>query len=192
MLRQYDTGGYIYDAENRLLTAGGVTYTYDGDGKRVQKSSGKLYWYGMGSDALDETDLSGVTNNAGFTEYVFFGGKRIARRDSSSHVFYYFADHLGTSRVQVQSGQTAACYDADFYPFGGERSPVVNSCAQNYKFTGKERESQTGLDNFGARSYSSTLGHFVQLILEADEAFADAISSKWKTGGHTVQTIRWP
>ena len=28
---------------------------YDGDGRRVMKSSGTLYWYGMSSDALDET-----------------------------------------------------------------------------------------------------------------------------------------
>jgi hypothetical protein len=36
--------GYSYDAENRLATAGGVTYTYDGDGNRVMKSGGTLYW----------------------------------------------------------------------------------------------------------------------------------------------------
>jgi RHS repeat-associated protein len=155
------TGGYTYDAENHLLTAGGVTYTYDGDGKRVKKSSGKLYWYGMSADALDETDLTGVTNNSAFNEYIFVDGKRIARRDSSNTVFYYFADHLGTSRVMVQSGQASACYDADFYPFGGERSPITNSCPQNYKFTGKERDNESGLDDFGARYDSSSLGRFI-------------------------------
>jgi YD repeat-containing protein len=29
--------GYVYDFENHLIQAGGVTYTYDGDGNRVQK-----------------------------------------------------------------------------------------------------------------------------------------------------------
>ena len=29
---------------------------YDGDGKRVQKDNGKLYWYGTGSDPLAESD----------------------------------------------------------------------------------------------------------------------------------------
>jgi hypothetical protein len=76
------TAGYTYDAENHLLTAGGVTYTYDGDGKRVKKSNGKLYWYGMGTETLDETDLTGSTSNSTFNEYVFFGGKRVARRNS--------------------------------------------------------------------------------------------------------------
>ena len=164
------TGGYTYDAENHLLTAGGVTYTYDGDGKRVKKSSGKLYWYGMNADALDETDLTGATNNAAFNEYVFFGGKRIARRNSSNTVFYYFADHLGTSRVMVQGGQATACYDADFYPFGGERTPVTNTCPQNYKFTGKERDTESGLDDFGARFYASTIGR----LTTPDEFFKDS------------------
>jgi RHS repeat-associated protein len=154
------TGGYTYDAENHLLTAGGVTYTYDGDGKRVQKSSGKMYWYGMMADALDETDATGSTTNSAFNEYIFFGGKRLARRNSSNAVFYYFADHLGTSRVMVQAGQTTPCYDADFYPFGGERAPLVNTCSQNYKFTGKERDAETGLDKMGARFYSSGVGRF--------------------------------
>jgi RHS repeat-associated protein len=153
------TGGYTYDAESHLLTAGGVTYTYDGDGKRVKKSNGKLYWYGMGADALDETDLAGNTNNSTFNEYVFFNGKRVARRDSTNSVFFYFADHLGTSRVMVQAGQTTPCYDADFYPFGGERTPITNTCPQNYKLTGKERD-ETGLDQMGARFYSSALGRF--------------------------------
>ena len=40
---------FAYNAENQLTFAGGVTYTYDGDGRRVQKSSGKLDLYGMGS-----------------------------------------------------------------------------------------------------------------------------------------------
>lgn len=151
----------LYDAENHLLAAGGVTYTYDGDGKRVQKSNGKIYWYGMGSDVLNETDPLGNTNNASFNEYVFFGGKRIARRNSSNTVFYYFADHLGTSRVIVQAGQTTPCYDADFYPYGGERALVINTCPQNYKFIGKERDIESGLDDFIARYYGSAVGRFI-------------------------------
>src|SRR5437879_10442257 len=99
----YHETNCTYDVGNRMKAAAGVTYTYDGDGKRVQKSNGKLYWYGMGSDPLDESDASGNLTD----EYVFFGGKRIARRNvSSGNIFYYFADHLGTSRVIVQAGQT--------------------------------------------------------------------------------------
>jgi hypothetical protein len=71
-----------YDGENRIKTTAGVTYTYDGDGNRVKKSSGKLYWYGSGSVILDESDATGNITN----EYIFFGGKRLARREGSRWV----------------------------------------------------------------------------------------------------------
>ncbi|MGH9770938.1 MAG: hypothetical protein ACRD4Q_04465 [Candidatus Acidiferrales bacterium] len=49
------------------------------------------------------------------------------------------------------------CYDADYYPYGGERD-ITDSCPQNYKFTAKERDSEWNLDNFGARYYCFRLG----------------------------------
>jgi len=137
----------------------------------VKKSNDKLYWYGMAADALDETDSTGSTTNSAFNEYVFFVGRRIARRNSSSTVLYYFEDHLRTSREIVQAGQTTPCYDADFYPYGGERTPIVNTCSQSYKFTGKERDSESGLDDMGARYYSSSMGRFTisdPMFLNAD------------------------
>jgi RHS repeat-associated protein len=161
-------GSYTYDAEGHILTAGGVTYTYDGDGRRVVKSSGKIYWYGSGSDALDETDLAGSVTNASFNEYIFMNRKRIARRNSAT-IFYYFTDHLNTSRILVQTGQPTPCYDADFYPFGGERAPVANTCSQPYKFNSKERDTESGFDYFGARYYASSFGRWTS----PDSVFAD-------------------
>jgi RHS repeat-associated protein len=157
---------YNYDAENHLTSTAGVAYTYDGDGERIEKSNGEIYWYTSGGEILDETDLSGNLTS----EYIFFGGARIARRDASGNVFYYLADHLDSSRVmaEIPAGQTTAtmCYDADFYPFGGERA-YTNSCQQNYKFTGKERDPESGLDNFVARYYGSSIGRF----MSADDPF---------------------
>ena len=164
-------GSYAYDAENHLVSTAGVNYTgvypersrRNGDGERVEKSNGEMYWYTSGGEVLDETDLSGNLTS----EYIFGvypermrrSGARIARRDASGNVFYYLADHLGSSREIVQAGQTTPCYDADFYPFGGERA-YTNTCQQNYKFTGKERDPESGLDNFEARYYGSTIGRF--------------------------------
>jgi RHS repeat-associated protein len=144
-------------------TNSSTQYVYDGDGNRVEKTGSKLYWY-AGGEILDETDTTGSTTNSSFNEYYFFGGARIARRDSSSNVYYYLVDQLDSSRViaQVLSGQSTAtlCYDADFEPYGGEHA-YTNTCTQNYKFTGKERDTETGLDNFGARYYASTTGRFM-------------------------------
>ena len=54
----------------------------------------------------------------------------------------------------------SVCYDADFYPYGGERT-LTDSCSQEFKFTGKERDSETGNDYFGARFYTSSFGRFM-------------------------------
>jgi RHS repeat-associated protein len=149
------TVGYTYDAENRLTSAAGVTYSYDGNGLRVKKSNGTLYWRATTGDAIAETDLSGNTQS----EYVFSLGRRIARIDSSTNVYYYFSDQLGTTRT-ITTSTGALCYDADFTPYGGEMSHA-NSCSQNYKFTGYERDSETGLDYAFARFYNYRLGRFM-------------------------------
>jgi RHS repeat-associated protein len=154
------TSSYAWNAESQIKTANSINYTYDGEGNRVEKSNGKIYWYGAGSEILDESDLSGNITN----EYVFFGGKRIAYKAiSSGRTFYYAEDMLGTSRVMTTSTGTVcydADYDADFYPFGGEDT-FNNGCPQNYKFTGKERDAETDNDDFGARYYSSTYGRWL-------------------------------
>jgi RHS repeat-associated protein len=145
-----------YDAENRMTTTAGVSYTYDGDGKRVRKSDGTLYWLGNGLDPLAESDAAGNITD----EYVFFGGRRIARRQlPSGTLHFYFSDHLGSSNI-VASATGQILDESDFYPFGGERVVVDTLPDQNYKFTGKERDSESGLDYFGARYYASPLGRF--------------------------------
>jgi len=94
-------------------------------------------------------------------EYVFFNGQRVARRrESDAAVFYFFADHLGSSRV-VTNAAGGIVEDSDFYPFGAERM-VVDALDNNYKFTGKERDPETNTDYFNARQYAYSLGRFLQ------------------------------
>lgn len=147
---------YAWDGESQLKSAGGVNYLYDGDGRRVSKSNGKLYWYGSGGEILAETDAAGNTTN----EYIFFGGKRVALLPAGSTAQFYASDFLGSSRI-VTTNTGVVCYDGDFYPYGGERT-VTNSCTQNnYKFEGKERDTETGNDDFGARYYSWRFGRWL-------------------------------
>jgi RHS repeat-associated protein len=171
---QYDAAGNMtfdatenvslsYDLENRITGAAGYTYTYDGDGNRVRKSNGNLaangtlYWY-MTPGVVAETDLAGTTKS----EYIFFEGERVARRDGvngTGGVFYYFSDHLKTASVITDASGTIKA-DSDYYPWGGELQ-FVNNDSNHYKFTSKERDGESGLDYFGARYYSSGLGRWV-------------------------------
>ncbi len=150
------TQNYTYDQENRLTGAAGYAYTYDGDGNRVRKSSGStgtLYWY-MTPGIVGESDLSGNLTD----EYVFFDGERVARK-STNGVFYYFSDHLKTASVITDSAGVIKA-ESDYYPWGGELQFVAND-SNHYKFAGKERDSETQLDYFGARYYSNGLGRWV-------------------------------
>lgn len=52
-------------------------------------------------------------------------------------------------------------YTYDYYPFGGESVVTQNLANQHYKFEGKERDPESGLDNFGARFSSSNVGRFM-------------------------------
>jgi RHS repeat-associated protein len=145
-----------YDAENTMATDAGVTYDYDADGVRIEKSSGTLYWTGSGGEYLTETDLTGTINE----EYIYFNGERIARVDRpSGTVHYYYSDHLGSSSVIADaSGNIEQQYV--YFPYGG----MVDSTGtdpNHYKFTGKERDTESGLDEFGARYYASSLGRFL-------------------------------
>ncbi len=155
-MTQNQTATYAYDAEGRLSATAGVTYTYDGDGDRVMKSNGTLYW---GSGPLAESDASGNVQK----EYIFFDGGRVARLDvPTNNVHYYFSNHLDTTSVVTNSSGTAPFdEDLDYYPYGGEVTGSAENVAQNYKFTGKERDTESGLDMFGARYYGSSLGRFM-------------------------------
>jgi RHS repeat-associated protein len=146
---------YAWNAESQMKTAAGVTYAYDGVGRRAAKVGSTLHWYGSGGEILAETDASGNLQN----EYIFFGGKRVALVPATGGVMYYAEDRLGSSRVMVQANGTL-CYDADFTPYGAERA-YTSTCAQNYKFEGRERDPETQNDDFGARKYTWRFGRWL-------------------------------
>ena len=111
----------------------------------------------MSPGIVGESDLSGALQS----EYVFFDGERIARKDfPGKTVSYYFSDHLKTASVISDAIGSNIKSESDYYPWGGELQ-FANGDPNHYKFTGKERDAETGLDYFGARHYSNGLGRFI-------------------------------
>ncbi len=145
---------YAYDAENRQVSYNGgqATYGYDGDGRRVKKVSGSvttLFIYDMQGQMVAEYAVNGVSSGGGTS--------------------YLTADTLGSPRVVTDaSGNVKARHD--YLPFGEEVSANVGgrTTAQGYsqpdgvrqRYTGAERDDETGLDFMQARYYSSTQGRF--------------------------------
>ncbi len=109
---------------------------------------------GQRGQELPTSDASGST----IYEYIFFAGERVARRDDAGgNVFYFFADHLGSTRL-ITDATGSVQGDLEYLSFGGE---VVASTTDTHKFTGYDRDSTLGLDYAGARYYKHTIGRFM-------------------------------
>jgi RHS repeat-associated protein len=151
---------FTYDAENRLVAStqpgmGAISYVYDGDGRRVQKTvvpAVTTYVYDAGGQLTAE--YSTAAPAAGGTEYLM-------------------ADALGSTRIVLDAAGTVK-ERIDYLPFGEEIATPIGGRAAPYtafvyptnpdieaqKFTGKERDAETGLDYFGARYMSAAQGRF--------------------------------
>jgi RHS repeat-associated protein len=71
---------------------------------------------------------------------------------------FYHGDHLGSSRI-MSSVNGYPVWQATYLPFGYEYNPQIT--VNHYKFTGKERDTESGLDYFGARFYGSSIGRWM-------------------------------
>jgi RHS repeat-associated protein len=150
-----------YDAESRIKTVDGTgaSFTYNPLGNRVRKDvaggPSTEYFYFNGQVIAELNPATGV-----FANYIYFDGNRVARSDGTTGpISYYFSDRLKTASVITDSSGNIKV-ETDYYPWGGEVQ-FVNNDSNHYKFTGKERDSESGLDYFGARYYSNGLGRFI-------------------------------
>ena len=159
--------GYAYDAEGRVSGVGtysgsngaytfnpAYNYVYDAEGNRVAKLGGTA------------------------TDYIYFGGKQLARLaggqwtdliygptgllaevpgTQSSAPVYRMVDHLGTAVGTLSSTGTVLSL-TDYAPFG---QVFAGGSTDPYKFTGKERDTESGNDYFGARYYASSMGRWM-------------------------------
>jgi RHS repeat-associated protein len=92
--------------------------------------------------------------------------------DATDEIHFYHLDALGSVRaVTDQNGTLQARHE--YLPFGEEWAPPADPDTR--RFTGKERDADTGLDYFGARYYRADLGRFTTVDPEMtlDENLVD-------------------
>ncbi len=172
---------FTYDGDNRLVafnttgTDSDTTYSYDGEGRRVQKAVG-------GSGGVTTTYVYNVLGQL----VAEFGGTAPDRPGTR----YLTPDHLGSTRVVTGEGQSVLSRH-DYLPFGeeievsrGNRSAVKGYTASlidgpAQKFTGKERDGESGLDYFGARYYGGATGRFTGVDPKRFSSRTVANPQKW-------------
>jgi RHS repeat-associated protein len=62
---------------------------------------------------------------------------------------------------------------------------TVQHAPLTYKFTGKERDSESGLDNFGARYDSSSMGRFMSADPIGGQKIDPQTLNKYRAGGRS-------
>ena len=90
-------------------------------------------------------------------------------QDHESDIFYRHSDHLGSANWITDANGSAIQY-MHYLPYGQllvNQAPYLYD--ERYKFTGKERDAETGYDYFGARFYSSQLLHWISVDPLADK-----------------------
>ena len=175
------TDTFVYDANGSATSVAGTTMTYDhrglvtgysayayaidAEGFRVKKTGGGstvYYVRGAGGSVLATYDGAGnLTAN-----YVYAGGDRLAKVAGGA-VSYYLKDHLGSTRTLLSSGGTAAA-TYDYWPYG-EVLATSGTDATPFRFTGHERDSESGLDFMQYRTYGPERLRFLQVDPAAEK-----------------------
>jgi RHS repeat-associated protein len=174
-----------WDHEGRFVTAslpgGGTAYfTYDSAGQRVRKivvrSNQVLERVYVGNyeryrERTGTTIASSTLTLERETVHVYDGHRRFAIVETKTvdtsvtnlvptPLFrFQFPNHLGTACLETDADGTPISYE-EFYPFGGS-SFRAGDTEKRYRFTGKERDEETGLYYHGARYYAPWLGRWI-------------------------------
>jgi RHS repeat-associated protein len=170
---------YTYDSQNHMiasqsLSSGSLTcYFYDAYGRRVQKTDGatscgypitggtSLYYvYDLDGNVIDEVSApNGGTDNWTRQE-IYAAGRHLATFSAATGQAYWdFADWLGTERARASAVSGAVVETCTSLPWG-DNQVCTGTDQSPLHFTGKQRDTESGLDNFGARYNSSSMGRF--------------------------------
>ncbi len=157
-----------------------IRYFYDATGNRIRKQILNTTTGNVTSDIYYVNGKDGKTAAVDWsysgTNYTFnlWGNDMIGQiriNGTALNRFYYLKDHLGTVRMTVDASANVVSYD-DYYPYGmvmPTRSLESASEDARYKFTSKERDSETKYDYFDARYYDGRIGRWLSIDPRADK-----------------------
>jgi len=99
--------------------------------------------------------------------------------NNEEQIFYYLHDHLGGIDAVVDENGNIVERN-DYLPYGEDRIIIDNS-DEDYGYTGKEKDDESGLYYYGQRYYDPKIGRFTQidpLILgESEKTLPDILAN---------------
>ena len=156
---------YSWDFENRLTQAvvsgsnGGTTsFRYDPFGRRIQKSGplGTTNYLYDGPNAVEEADSSGNVL-ARYTQ-----GREIDESLAmlrSGTMSYYEADGVASiTSLSNSAGALANTYTFDSF---GQLTAHTGTLANPFQYTGREFDSETGINYYRERYFDPSSGRFL-------------------------------
>ena len=206
---RFTTGqGYVYDLNGNLIQdAEGRSFTFNGDDKQTEVRNagnqviGQYVYDGSGARVKKHVPSTGET-----TVFVYDAGGALAAEYSTQtppsdpKTSYLTTDHLGSPRIITdQTGQVTA--RRDFMPFGEELGTGVGGRTEALKysyigsdrvrkrFTGYEKDDETGLDFAEARMYQNKHGRFTApdpLLASANPANPQTFNRYTYTGNDPI------
>ena len=205
---RFDTSqGYTYDKVGNLIVDGdGRTFTFDGNNKQTyvydgNKTIGVYFYDGNGMRVKKERYSDG--NLAETVIFVYSGGKLAeefsTQAPTSPKTKYLTEDHLGTPRI-ITDVDGEVISRRDFLPFGEDITSIVGTRSTNgfqyatteddvrQKFTGYQKDEETGLDFAEARMYENRHARFTAV----DPLLASGNSSNPQTFNRYVYVTNSP
>ncbi|MBI4356251.1 MAG: hypothetical protein HY597_07405 [Candidatus Omnitrophica bacterium] len=154
---------YDYDFDNRLTRVTGpgldVRYAHDPFGRLLERNANGTrtsYRYD-GDQIIEERNAA----NQIVATYTYGPGiDEPLTMTRGGQTYYYFQDGLGSvTELTNAAGEVVESYTYDPY---GQPTPAVSAVGNPYRFTGRWYDEATGLYHARARTYSPTLGRFLQ------------------------------
>ena len=156
-------GSNLFDFENRLVSAGGVSIVYDGEGNRVSETVAGVTTNYLIAD-LNTTGFSQLMEElqGGSVSRVYSYGlalinERQTIAGTASTSFYGYDGHGSVRSLTNEAGAVTDSYDYDAF---GNLVNRAGATPNNYLFAGEQFDSALGVYYNRARYYDQRTGRF--------------------------------
>ncbi len=164
-----ETTYYVYDSGGQRVRK--VTERYAPEGEIPTRAKERIY-LSAGFEVYREYDGSGEAMTLEReTLHMMDDKQRIALIETRTQgedrglaqlVRYQLGNHLGSAVLEVDASADIISYE-EFYPYGSTSYQAVRNQTETpkrYRYTGKERDEESGLYYHGARYYAAWLGRW--------------------------------